>query len=77
MLEIRLFVWALQRFFKWAKIPYIHCNFFRVCPPARMALLTVKRSISLLTVLNDDHMNVKVGEELSTSVDATTFFPSC
>ena len=36
-----------------------------------------ERSISLLTVLNDDHMNVKVGEELSTSVNATTFFPSC
>ena len=35
--EIRLFVVAFNSGSKWAKIPYTHCNFSRVCPPAKLA----------------------------------------
>ena len=45
MLEIRLTLWRRYSGSKWAKIPYIHCNISRVCPPAKMVSETVQRSI--------------------------------
>ena len=45
MLETRVTLWRRCSGSKWAKIPYIHCNISRVCPPAKMVSETVKRSI--------------------------------
>ena len=48
MLEIRLFIVALQRFKVGQNPTHIYCSFYRVYPPAKMASEAVKRSIPII-----------------------------